>query len=91
MEVTVLRAFVVTNHRFTKEFREALVGATLDATPLTLECESINLEGTTEKQTFRVISESVNMVNGLFFCTGHTGTEFFRLEEEMGTLMLSIT
>ena len=56
MEVTVLRAFVVTNHRFTKEFREALVGATLDATPLTLECESINLEGTTEKQTFRVIS-----------------------------------
>lgn len=86
-----MRAFVVTNHRFTDEFREKLVEGTLNATPIILECESINLEGATEKKTFHIISESVNMVNGLFFCTGHTGSEFFRLEEEMGTLILNVT
>jgi|GEM_PF-4716998 len=91
MEVTVLRAFVVTNHRFTNEFREALVEGTLNVTPIVLECESINLGEKVEKQTFHIISESVHMVNGLFSCTGHTGSEFFRLEEEMGTLILNVT
>jgi hypothetical protein len=90
--VHVLREFVVTNHRFTDEFREKLVEKTLSAAPIILECESISLEGNSEKKSFSIISESVNMMHGVFFCTGHTNDhDFFRLEEEKGTLILTVT
>lgn len=87
-----MREFVVTNHRFTDKFRETLIERTLNATPIILECESISLEGNSEKQSFGIISESISMMNGQFFCTGHTNShDFFRLEEEKGTLLLIVT
>lgn len=88
----VLRVFVVTNHRFTEEFREALSTKTFNATPIDLECESIDLQAEpAEKKTFVIISESIDMTGGTFTCIGHTDAQnYFRLEEEMGTLVLYV-
>lgn len=87
-----MQRFVVTNYRFTDEFWEALMTGTLNATPILLECEqAVQEDDHTENRSIYIISESVNMSSGYFFCTGFSGNEAFRLEEEMGTLYLSIT
>ncbi|HET8884434.1 MAG TPA: hypothetical protein VFM68_03110 [Candidatus Saccharimonadales bacterium] len=83
--------FVITNHRFTDAFRETLIEKTLNASPIPLEGEQLLPDGRVDKKVFNVYSESVNMFDGYFFCTGHFGDKVFRLEEEMGTLYLSVT
>ena len=89
----VLRVFVVTNHRFTDTFRRIIMEGLLAATPIPLECESFDLEEPPKvKQTFNIVCENITMQHGTFTCLGYTeDNHFFRLEEEMGTLLLHVT
>lgn len=85
-----MRRFVVTNHRFTEEFREKIFGAIFGTDSLLLECEEMTLGDTPLQESFLVSIDSISN-DGHFNCLGHVGNDVFRLEEEQGTLYLSIT
>lgn len=85
-----MRRFVVTNHRFTEDFREKIVGALFGTDNLLLECEEMTLDDVPAKASF-LPSIDIISNDGHFSCLGHIGDDVFRLEEEQGTLYLSIT
>ena len=86
-----MRRFVVTNHRFTDEFREKIVGVLFGTDNLLLECDEMTLGDIPAKESFLVDIDSISNDFGHFFCLGHINDDVFRLEEEQGTLYLSIT
>jgi hypothetical protein len=87
-----MRRFVVTNHRFTDEFREKIVGVLFGSDDtLLLECEEMTLGDTPVKESFLVTIDNISNDFGYFYCLGHINDDVFRLEEEQGTLYLSIT
>lgn len=86
-----MRRFVVTNHRFTDEFREKIVGVLFGTDALLLECEEMTLGDVSVKESFLVAVDSISYDFGHFYCLGHIDDDVFRLEEEQGTLYLSIT
>lgn len=86
-----MRRFVVTNHRFTEDFREKIVGAMFGPDLLLLECDEMTLGDAPATESFLVSIDSISNDFGHFSCLGHIGDDVFRLEEEQGTLYLSIT
>lgn len=82
--------YVVTNFRFDDEFRNLCMAKVMDQTPIPLECEEMFSDAPPQTTTFNVIIEQVSNPHHVFTCIGRYDSGSCRIEEENGTLYLSV-
>lgn len=85
-----MKRYVVTNHRFTEQFRHDIAESLFSATPsIFLECEEMTFDDAALVTTFEVTIDHIGNIDGAFFALGHTDTCDLRIESELGTLYVS--
>lgn len=82
--------YVVTNFRFDDEFWHLCMTKFKQQEPLPLECEEILTDTPPRKTRFSVTIELLSNAHHVFTCHGYYQDGSCRLEENNGTLYLSV-
>lgn len=85
-----MTTYVVTNFRFDDEFRKLCMASVMDQTPIPLECEEMFTDTPPETKTYNVTVELISNPHHVFTCLGYYESGSCRIEEEHGTLILSV-
>lgn len=85
-----MTTYVVTNFRFDDEFRKLCMTSVMDQASIPLECEEMFTDTPPLPKTFHVTVEQISNPYGVFSCIGQYESGSCRIEEEHGTLFLSV-
>jgi hypothetical protein len=89
-EGRVATQYVVTNFRLDEAFWLLCAGKMMCQEPFSLECEEVFGDGPVVRMRRELVVEQMSNAFGVFSCLGHTDGRSFRLEDELGTLYLTI-